>query len=56
MPTKRSKRATAKPSVRRKVGLTKGRVKDLPAVSRRTDAVTGGAVKRVWTAGNDQPQ
>ena len=56
MPTKRSKRAAAKPTTRRKLGLTKGRVKDLPAVDRRSDAAKGGAVKRVWTAGNDQPQ
>ena len=56
MPTKRSKRAAAKPATRRTLGLTKGRVKDLPAVDRRSDAAKGGAVKRVWTAGNDQPQ
>jgi hypothetical protein len=56
MPTKRTKRAAAKPAARRTLGLTKGRVKDLPAGARRSDAVKGGAVKRVWTAGNDQPQ
>jgi hypothetical protein len=57
MPTKRSKRATsAKTTARRKLGLTKGTAKDLPAVDRRTDSVKGGAVKRVWTAGNNQPQ
>jgi hypothetical protein len=56
MPTKRRTRAAAKPATRRKLGLTKGRVTDLPAGDRRSDAVKGGAVKRAWTAGNDQPQ
>jgi hypothetical protein len=53
---KRSSKRSAKPTARRTLGLTKGRVKDLPAAERRSDAVKGGAIKRVLTRGNDQPQ
>lgn len=55
------KRAAKRPGSattgRKKLGLTRGSVRDIPAGDRRTSSVKGGAaVKKVWTAGNDQPQ
>lgn len=56
MPAKRTrKRTPAKTTTRKKLGLTRAILKDLPAGNRRSRAVKGGAVKRVWTTGNTQP-
>lgn len=51
-----SKRTTSARASGKKLGLTRGSVRDLPAGSRGTSAVKGGAVRKAWTAGNDQPQ
>ena len=56
MPAKRTRKATSgKTAARKKLGLTRATVKDLPAENRRGHSVKGGAVKRVWTPGNTQP-
>jgi hypothetical protein len=49
------KRAKAPKAGRKKLGLTRSSVRDLPAGDRRSPSVKGG-VKKAWTAGNDQPQ
>jgi hypothetical protein len=57
MSSKRAgKRAASARTGRKKLGLTRGSVRDLPAGDCRAPSVKGGAVKKVWTAGNDQPQ
>ncbi len=57
MPSKRAgKRATSARTSRKKLGLTRGSVRDLPMGDRRSPSVKGGVIKKVSTAGNDQPQ
>jgi hypothetical protein len=51
-----SKRTTSARTSGKRLGLTRGSVRDLPAGGGRTSSVKGGAVRKVWTAGNDQPQ
>jgi hypothetical protein len=55
MPAKKTrKQATGKATARRKLGLTRGSVKDLTAEDRRSRSVKGGA-RRLWAEGNSQP-
>jgi hypothetical protein len=52
---KTRKPAAARRTTRSKLGLTRGTVKDLTAETRRSRSVRGGAARRLYAEGNDQP-